>query len=157
MACKTAERSAIASLPRRWLRLAQTRGAPMPKNRSDRAEPTVILEALAEGGFLTIVAFRAANSWRFRVVRDECTLADLLSQEDRQGMELRSESKWVDSWRAALALLDKYPWHRLYPGKVHPDFHQQIWAAAQERFGRERREDKWAREQLSEWQRARPR
>jgi hypothetical protein len=28
----------------------------------------------------------------------------------------------VNSWEAALRLIDRYPWHRLYPLTVHPEF-----------------------------------
>jgi hypothetical protein len=93
----------------------------------------IIVEVLAEGGTLTLVGIKAANGWRFRLVRDESTLADLLSEEDRQGIEFRSESEWVDSWEAALDLLDNYPWHRLHALQVHPDFSREIWAAVQDR------------------------
>ena len=35
-------------------------------------------------------------------------------------------SEVVDTWEGALALLDRYPWHLLFPLKVHPDFKQQV-------------------------------
>lgn len=76
---------------------------------------------------------------------------DLLDEEDA-GLEFQSESEWVDSFRDALALLDEYRWHMMSPRLVHPDFRQQIWGAVQARAGREGREDKWARRQLSQWQ-----
>jgi hypothetical protein len=106
-----------------------------------------------EGGLLTPLGIKSADFWRFRLVRDESTLADLLSEEDRQGIEFWSESDWVDSFEDALQLLDKYPWHWLHALQVHPDFRRQIWAAVQDRTARERQENKWARRQLSEWQR----
>jgi hypothetical protein len=108
---------------------------------------------LAEGGTLTLLGIKAANGWRFRLVRDESTLADLLSEEDRQGIEFRSESEWGDSWEAALDLLDNYPWHRLHALQVHPDFSREVWPPCKTEQ-REEREDKWARWQLSQWQSA---
>ena len=100
--------------------------------RTDRDEAgEIILEALAEGGSLTLVGIKAANGWRFRLVLDESTFADLLNEEDRQGIEFRGESAWVDTWEEALALLDEYRWHMLYAGLVHPDFKRQVWAAVQ--------------------------
>jgi hypothetical protein len=136
------------------------------------ADAEVILEALAEGGSLTLLGIKAGNRWRFRLVRDESTFADLLNEEDRQGM-FRSESEWVGSWKEALALLDEYKWHRLYAGLVHPDFKRQVWAAVQSRSLRKsawrrlvsnfagheareeaRRADARVRRQRSEWQRA---
>jgi len=114
--------------------------------RADHTEASeVVLKALAEGGSLILVGIKAANRWRFRLVRDESTLADLPSEEDRQGVEFRSESEWVDSWQEALNLLHKYPWHRLHALQVHPHFRREIWAAVQNRAARERREDNWVR------------
>jgi hypothetical protein len=124
--------------------------------QTDHTEPAeIILEALAEGGSLTLLGIKAANGWRFRLVRDESTLADLLSEEDRQGIEFRSESEWVSSWQGALALLDKYRWHRLHALEVHPDFRQQIWTAVQARAARVAGQGDawWVRWHLDRWQR----
>jgi hypothetical protein len=142
--------------------------------RIDRAKPAeIILEALAEGGSLTLLGIKSGNGWRFRLVRDESTFANLLNEEDRQGIEFRSESVWVDSWEEALALLDQYRWHKLYAGLVHPHFKRKVWAAVQSRSARgpfwrrlvshfagrrnreeARRADARERRQLSEWQHA---
>ncbi|HEV2713702.1 MAG TPA: hypothetical protein VGU64_00470 [Terriglobales bacterium] len=51
-----------------------------------------------------------------------------------EGPAISRESDWVDSWEAALKILDKYPWHRLYPIIVHPDFAQAIWQAVKKRL-----------------------
>jgi hypothetical protein len=141
------------------------------------ADAEVILEALAEGGSLTLLGIKSGNGWRFRLVRDESTFADLLNEEDRQGIEFRGESAWVNSWEEALALLDEHRWYKLYAGLVHPDFKRQVWAAVQsrslrnsargpfwrrlvsyfaERKTREerRRANALARRQLSEWRHA---
>jgi hypothetical protein len=122
---------------------------------ADHTEATeIILKALAEGGSLTLIGIRVSNGWRFRLVRDESTLADLLCEEDRHGIEFRSESDWVDSWQEALKLLDEYPWHRLHAEQVHPDFRREIWAAVQHRAARKGRpEDRRVRWQLDRWQR----
>jgi hypothetical protein len=61
---------------------------------------------------------------------------DFLSGEDREGFEFWSGSGWIDSLDRALALFDRYPWHRLYPLEVHPDFTPQVWAAVEERCRR---------------------
>jgi len=99
----------------------------------------IILEALSEGGSLTLLGVKTARGWRFRVVRDESTFFDILNDEDRKGMDFRHESEWMDSWKSALGSLNKYPWHKLHAHQVHPDFKRRIWAAAQYRFGRVRR------------------
>jgi hypothetical protein len=89
----------------------------------------VILEVGAEGGSLTLVGTKVEHGWRFQMIRDESSFEDILTEEDCKGLELQSESSWVGSWEAALALFDKYPWHLLYPVRVHPHFVTQIWAA----------------------------
>jgi hypothetical protein len=109
----------------------------------------VILDIGSEGGVLTIVGMRGANGWHFRAMRDETALYDLLNEEDREGLEFRDASDWVDSFETALARLDRYPWHRLYPLRVHPDFRRQVWGAMQERFRKDgrgdRNRDRWRR------------
>ena len=118
---------------------------------SDHAEAgEVIVKVGAEGGSLTLVGIKAANGWRFRAIRNESTLYDLLSEEDREGLVFRDESDWVDSFDASLALLDKYPWHLLIPLQVHPDFRRQVWTAVEERYRTDKREgpdrlDRWDR------------
>jgi hypothetical protein len=111
---------------------------PAPPN-TDHA--TVIIEAGFEGGSLTVLGIRTANRWRFRIVTDEGTMFDLLSDEDRVGTipsDFRRKSDWVDSWDAALALLnERHHWHMMSADQVHPDFRQRIWAAVQDRFNRE--------------------
>jgi hypothetical protein len=105
---------------------------------TDHTKPIVILEARAEGGSLTVVGIKADNAWRFRVVRNEAALYDLLKEEDREGLVFRDESDWVGSWPDALELLDKYHWHELHAGQVHPEFRQKVWAAVQRRSSRRR-------------------
>jgi len=46
---------------------------------------------------------------------------------------IHQDSKIVDSWGAALDLLDEYPWHRLLPVEVHPDLHDAVSQAFMER------------------------
>ncbi len=116
----------------------------------DRVEaPEVVREVGGEGGSLTIVGARTADGWRFRMVRDETTLRALLSKEDRVGLEFWHQTDWVDSFEAALGLLDQYPWHRLYALQVHPDFRPEVWAAVEERCRKDRRgewgRDRWSR------------
>jgi hypothetical protein len=96
---------------------------------------------------LTIEGTRAADGWRFRAIRNEYVM-DFLRGED--GFEFWSGSGWVELWERALALFDKYPWHRLSPLQVHPDFRRQIWAAVEERYRTDKRSgpdrlDRWCR------------
>ena len=78
----------------------------------------IILKCGVEGGTLTLVGTREAGSWRFCVATDEGTLIDFLDEADRVDFQCRHESDWVDSWEAALALMDKYQWHSFYPLRV---------------------------------------
>jgi hypothetical protein len=110
----------------------------------------VILDIGAEGGALTIEGSRTANGWRFRAIRNEYALFDLLNEEDREGLEFWHQSDWVQSFEAALALLDQYPWHKLDPRQVHPDFKARIWAAVQERY---RTDGRSGPDRLDRWHR----
>jgi hypothetical protein len=122
----------------------------------------VILEAGFEGGSRTLLGIKGAIGWRFKIATDEGTLLDLLSEEDRAGLEPRRESDWVDSWQGALGLLnERRHWHMMSADRVHPDFRRRIWAAVQDRFRREasRRKnmdpgyERICRHQLDRWER----
>ena len=45
------------------------------------------------------------------------------------------EPVWGESWEAALALLDAYPWQALYPLAVHPQFQKLIYQAVSRYHG----------------------
>ena len=62
------------------------------------------------------------GDWQFRVERNEVALYDLLSEEDRQGLEFYGQTGNAPSFQEALRLLDKYPWPNLHPIQVHPQF-----------------------------------
>jgi len=67
------------------------------------------------------------RGWRFsRSVSDWSP--ELIGEE-----RIQHKSPVVDSWQAAIALLDDYPWQRLYPLTVHPEFSKRIWAAVRDR------------------------
>src|SRR5208282_2757906 len=84
----------------------------------------VVLEVGAEGGSLTLRRERDADGdWQFWVERNETALYDLLSEEDRSEIGgYFAQTGYVYSFHEALDLLDKYPWFRLYPVQVHPEF-----------------------------------
>ncbi len=89
----------------------------------EAAVPVTVLKIGAEGGSLTIFGERAASgAWSFSLRTNETATYGLLDEEDRQGFEPRSTSPRVHSFAAAIALLDKYPWFRLCPMEVHPEF-----------------------------------
>ena len=84
----------------------------------------VIVEVCAEGGTLTLFGERsAAGHWRFWTETDEMTLKESFEDEDLGSLGvLVNTSESVTSLPEALALLDKYPWFRLIPFQVHPEF-----------------------------------
>lgn len=80
----------------------------------------VILQIGGEGGDLTIYGVRTETGWRFsrEVIDQNCLMLD--------GTETCHSSEVVDTWDGALALLDRYRWHYLFPLAVHPEFRQQV-------------------------------
>jgi hypothetical protein len=88
----------------------------------------VILQVGAEGGAITLYGIREGSGWRYSPLVIDQT-PSLLDEP-----EIRRESAVVQSWQAALRLVDEYPWHRLAPLTVHPEFRERIWAAVQQRF-----------------------
>ena len=109
-----------------------------------------ILEIGSEGGSLTILGKREpGGGWKFVSKRNETTLCNMLPEEEQSGLVSCESSGWVNSLTEALVLLDRYPWHRLCPMKVHQEFRQAIHDAVVSRYkasGNERAH------QLSKWQ-----
>jgi hypothetical protein len=93
-----------------------------PKEKSAASE--IVLEVGSEGGSLTIVRERIGEAvCQFRMERSEAAIEDLLSEEDRRETRNYFErTECVNSFHEALHLLDKYPWFRLHPLYVHPEF-----------------------------------
>ena len=94
-----------------------------------------ILALGAEGGSLTLFGHRdAAGQWGFWTQTDETTMNDLLDEEDLRGLgSLVSTSESVSSLPEAFVLLDKYPWFRLMPLQIHPEFRLAILSEVQKR------------------------
>jgi hypothetical protein len=111
----------------------------------------VIVAVGADGGSLTLQGVSEKDSrWRFRCVRNESALADLLPNEFSPE-QLFAQGDWVTSWDDALAHLDKYRWAGLFPLTVHPLFADQIWAAVGRRLST--LDDQMRRRKLNEWKR----
>jgi hypothetical protein len=88
----------------------------------------VILELGAEGGSITLCGMETEGGWFFsRNVSDWSP--ELIGEES-----IQYKSRVVDSWEAAVALLDQYPWQRLFPLMVHPKFSERIWLAVRDRL-----------------------
>jgi hypothetical protein len=110
----------------------------------------VILEIGAELGSSTLLGTRTAHGWRFRSRTIDQSAWLLSDDDDFEGLSYRL-SDWVDSWEEALALLDKYPWHRLHPLVVHPEFAQRLWTVVQEKFAVDQSESELARMAFQQW------
>ena len=83
-----------------------------------------ILEVGGEGGSIALHGLRTATGWLFsREVIDQSL--ELINEA-----AIQHESEIVDSWPAALELMSRYPWPRLYPLKAHPEFRGLIFTAA---------------------------
>jgi len=88
----------------------------------------VILEVGAEGGCITLFGIRDRNDWAFS-----------LSTHDQTPNFINEpvtihDSEIVNSWEEALNLLDRYPWHKLYPLEVHPEFRNKVFEAVSTRI-----------------------
>jgi hypothetical protein len=86
----------------------------------------VIVEVGAEGGSIGLIGKRHGRGWTFSRLTDEYDFDD--------EKPIFHKSAEVDSWEAALRLLDKYPWQTLFPCKVHPEFRTRIWPAVEKRL-----------------------
>ena len=95
----------------------------------------VIVRVGGEGGVMKLCGRRTSRrTWQFRVVVDCGTLLDL--DDSLSPDEVRQETGWVDSWSAALGLLDKHPWTRLRPVAIHNEFASKVMAAVKARLDR---------------------
>jgi hypothetical protein len=86
------------------------------KNFTNQNE--IIVKVGSEGGSITLFGLRSGNNWVFslNVIDQSMLIIDESSIE--------SDSKLVNSWAEAITLLDKYPWRKLHPLHVHPEFYE---------------------------------
>lgn len=92
-------------------------------------EKLAIVELGAEGGSVTLYGRESPAGWSYRV---ESRFVDLLDEEQGAAVVLAARP-WAETWRAALKQLDAYPWTRLVPLGVHPDFRTRVIRALQAR------------------------
>jgi diadenosine tetraphosphate (Ap4A) HIT family hydrolase len=81
-----------------------------------------ILELLAEGGAITLLGEHTDGRWLFTL-----NIFDDFAEDSNS--KTSTAAKSADSWEGALQLLDRYPWHHLYPERVHTDFRKAVQAA----------------------------
>jgi hypothetical protein len=90
----------------------------------------VVVEVGAEGGSIALIGKCHGRGWTFSRLVDDSTASELVDEKP-----IIHKLAEVDSWEAALRLLDKYPWQTLYPLSVHPEFRARVWIALKERLG----------------------
>jgi hypothetical protein len=101
-------------------------------SRKEKRE--VIINIGGEGGAITLHGIRR---WCFQIEVNDST-PGLISEPS-----IHNTSGIVDSWDAALVLLDKYPWTELAPLAVHPDFRRDVWKAVQIRAKTDEARKRW--------------
>jgi hypothetical protein len=95
------------------------------KGMKSKAE--IILKVGAAGGSLTLFGIKSPDGqWKFFQERNETAAYDLLSEEDREGLTPVSRTPYMHSIENALLSLEQYPWFKLFPMKVHPEFLDEI-------------------------------
>lgn len=88
----------------------------------------IILLVGAEGGGVTLYGVRDGEGWQFSFKMVDQTPVML------DGKEIVRDSRLVESWDEALKMLDRYPWTKLSPIRVHPAFRKAVWSAVQQRY-----------------------
>ncbi|GAB3554749.1 hypothetical protein GCM10027343_43070 [Noviherbaspirillum agri] len=89
----------------------------------------VIFELGAEGGSLTVFGRKAGEQWIFLLKSVDQSEA-LIDANVAALNQLAS----YPSLHEVFGAMDRYPWHRLYPLRVHPLFRDQIHKEVQSRY-----------------------
>ena len=114
----------------------------------------MILKVGAAGGSVTLLGRRGdGEQWQFaRVTVDQ---TEALLGETGDGV-VRAPSvenlEWVGCWEEGIRLMDRYPWARLHPIAVHPEFVERVRVAVEERLAGERQHRSVERER-GQWER----
>ena len=74
----------------------------------------VVLEVGAEMGSITLYGWRHGDGWRYAISTVDHQTPMLLDEEV-DNAEVRPSSAKVNTWEAALHLMDRYPWHKPSP------------------------------------------
>lgn len=96
----------------------------------------IILQVGAEGGSVALHRWETSpGNWTWAMETNEVALYDLLEGEDGFDSRHAVKHQYAHSFEDAIKLLDKYPWPKLYPMEVHPQFRDAILKAVLERDG----------------------
>ena len=99
---------------------------------------TVIIEIGAEGGSIKVLARTGADGKpEYCVMLRDQTFTFLA--EDEAGNVIKRNTEWTESWDDAVAALGRWPWPRLSPRYVDPEYRARVLAAAREYMGRDGR------------------
>ena len=80
-----------------------------------------VLRVGSEGGAIALYGTRTDRGWIFsRTVRDHSAV--MLGESD-----ITHRSDPCSTWEEAVALIDAYPWTRLSPIEIHPEFQGLVW------------------------------
>jgi len=107
----------------------------MRRSAEDDTRIETILEVLGEGGSAAIQGRRdPSGGWSYAVRTNEAAGRNLLDPEDQHQPVVGNSAdpasiRWTHSWDEALSQFDRYPWHRLNPRRVHPEFLDRVTAA----------------------------
>lgn len=97
--------------------------------------PEAVLVVGGEGGELTLWRRRSSpRTWEYSTEVDDQSQLLFLPEAEAPATSTRSRTRWIDDWNTALLSLDRYPWARLHPMKVHPEFLQLIRDAVEQRL-----------------------
>ena len=112
------------------------------------------LKVGAAGGSVTLVGRKVdGEQWQFARVTVDQTEELLGETGDGVVRALSTENlEWVYSWGDALRLMDRYPWARLHPLAVHPEFVERVRVAVKERLAGEPQHRSVERER-GQWER----
>jgi hypothetical protein len=94
----------------------------------------VVLEVAGEGGSILLLRKSKDNVQHFWVETDETALYEMLSETDQEGIPSGFISHPVSSFESALRQLDSYPWSRLSPVSVHPEYREAVLVAVRTRL-----------------------
>lgn len=104
----------------------------------------VILKVGGSGGSVALYGLRSGAGWLFSLdFIDQAALSSAKST-------LVGVNDVVNSWPDALVILDKYPWHRLVPLMVHPEFRVLVFNEYKTRY---KKLDSDANGQRERWER----
>lgn len=97
----------------------------VPKDKHLSAK--TLVELGAEGGTFKIsYNYEGEGNKVFYLLKNESTMHDLLSEEDRKGLPPLLWDKSFSSFKDALLCLDKYPWTCFYPHYVDDDMRAEL-------------------------------